>query len=213
MKKNQPQFGHHSVFTVALTGGIASGKTLISNSFKALGVPVIDTDIIARQIVEPGQPALQEIKDSFGPGFIDDHGRLKRAGMRDLIFSDSAARNKLESILHPIIRQRVTSEILKVVSDYCILVIPLLTEGGGYPDVDRVLLVDVDRETQISRLMSRDNSTRQQAEKAVQSQASRAQRIKIADDILLNDGSLQQVQTEVSRLHRKYKQLAHKLHQ
>jgi len=199
--------GDHT-FTIALTGGIASGKTLISDEFKKLGVPVIDTDVIAHQIVEPGQPALLEIKNTFGPGILDESGRLRRRGLRELIFSDPNERKKLESILHPMIRQEVKTAIEKVNNHYCILVIPLLAERGAYPDVDRVLVVDVKPEIQIVRLMARDNSSREQAEQALASQASREQRLAIADDVISNSGSPKDARPKVARLHRKYIQLA-----
>lgn len=195
-------------FTIALTGGIASGKTLISDGFKKLGVPVIDTDVIAHQIVEPHQPALLEIKKKFGSGILDDNGRLRRRDLRELIFSDPDARKKLESILHPMIRQEVSKAIAKVEHNYCILVIPLLAEQGAYPNVDWVLVVDVDPATQIARLMARDNSSHEQAEQALASQASRDQRLAIANDIIENTSSPEEALLEVAHLHRKYMQLA-----
>jgi len=195
-------------FTIALTGGIASGKTLISDEFKKLGVPVIDTDVIAHQIVEPDQPALLEIEKTFGSNILDENGRLRRSDLRELIFTDPDARKKLESILHPMIRQEVGNTIAKVNTHYCILVIPLLAEHGTYPNVDRVLVVDVEPETQITRLMARENSNRAQAEQALASQASRDQRLAIADDVIDNSGSPEEARLKVVQLHRKYFQLA-----
>jgi dephospho-CoA kinase len=195
-------------FTVALTGGIASGKTLVSDAFARLGVPVIDMDVIAHQIVEPGQPALRAIKDIFGPTIIDHDGRLKREEVRALIFSDPVARKNLESILHPRIRQTASKAIAKVTHPYCILVIPLLAESGAYPNVDRILVVDVEPETQIARLMARDNSSREQAEQILSAQAERQQRLKIADDILENSDSPDKARAMVSRLNLKYLKLA-----
>jgi len=192
-------------YTVALTGGIASGKTLVSDEFSRLGVPVIDTDIIAHKIVEPGQPALREIEAAFGASILDGDGRLKRKELRTLIFNDMDERKKLESILHPKIRQEVTKAVAKVRTDYCILVIPLLTESGSYPNVNRVLVVDVDPETQIARLMSRDGSSREQAKQALASQASRTQRLAIADDVLENSGSPAAARRAVSKLNDLYK--------
>lgn len=203
-----PAVGDHHPYTVALTGGIASGKTHISNEFARLGVAVIDTDIIAHEIVEPGQPALKEIENTFGPGIIDANGRLERAELRALIFSDPKARKKLESILHPRIRLHAGEAIAKVTSAYCILVIPLLAEKGAYPYLDRILVVDVKPETQIDRLMARDNSSRKLAEQALASQVNRKQRLKIADDILDNSGSPELARLEVSRLNLKYLRLA-----
>ncbi len=191
-------------FVVALTGGIASGKTLISDEFARLGVPVIDTDVIAHEIVEPGQPALLEIEQVFGAQILDVNGGLRRSELRGLIFSDPDARRKLESILHPKIRQEVSKAISEVTSAYCILVIPLLAGRGDYPDVDRVLVVDVSPEVQIERLMARDSCSREQAELALKSQASREDRLKIADDVLDNSGLPEQAVFEVARLHEKY---------
>jgi len=195
-------------YTVALTGGIASGKTLVSDEFARLGVPIIDTDVIAHEIVEPGQAALLEVENVFGPRIIADDGYLKRSELRALIFSDPNARGKLEDILHPRIRQEVGKAIAGIGSVYCILVIPLLAERGAYPNVDRVLVVDVKPETQIKRLMARDNSSREQAEQALSSQADRQQRLRIADDVLDNSGPPEQARSEVARLHLKYLRFA-----
>ena len=195
-------------FQVALTGGIASGKSLVSDEFSKLGVPVIDTDVIAHQIVEPGQPALKEIVEVFGQSVIDDNGRLKRRTLRNLIFSDPNAKAQLESILHPKIRQRVNDDINLINYPYCIVVIPLLAESGGYQNMDRVLLVDVDPEVQIDRLMARDDTTREQATNALASQASREQRLSIANDVLDNSASIEDVTCKVAQLHHRYLQLA-----
>jgi dephospho-CoA kinase len=197
-------------FTVALTGGIASGKTLVSDEFSKLGIAIIDTDVIAHEIVEPGQPALMEIQDYFGSDIIDKNGRLNRSELRALIFSNPDARGKLESILHPRIRQKATKAAAKISSAYCILVIPLLTEKGTYPNVNRILVVDVEPETQITRLMARDGSSRKQAEQILAAQAGRSDRLKIADDVLDNSGSPEQARRKVARLHQKYLQLASK---
>lgn len=208
LEQNDSALQSNHPYTVALTGGIASGKTLVSDEFARLGVPIIDTDVIAHQIVEPDQPALIEIVAGFGPGIIDANGGLKRAELRKIIFSQPDARKKLESILHPRIRQKADEEIAKVEATYCVLVIPLLVEHAAYPNINRVLLVDVDPETQIHRLMARDGSSRVQAEQALASQAKREQRLKIADDVLDNSGTLELVRPEVARLNQKYLQLA-----
>ena len=194
-------------FTIALTGGIASGKSLISDEFARLGVLVIDTDVIAHEIVEPGQPALQEIEQVFGAQIIDENGRLRRSILRAIIFADPDARKNLESILHPRIKQEVRKVIAKVTTTYCIVVIPLLTDRSAYPYLNRVLVVDVEPETQISRLMARDNCSREQAKQALAAQIGRAQRFEIADDVLDNSGSPEQVRQEVAQLHLKYLQM------
>ena len=208
---NSATIDQHPPYIVALTGGIASGKTLISNEFARLGVPVIDTDVIAHEIVEPGQPALKEIERMFGGQIVDENGSLKRSKLRALIFSDPDARKKLESILHPRIREKVNRAITELTTDYCILVIPLLVERADYPNVNRILVVDVEPETQITRLIARDNCSREQARQALAAQANRAQRLKIADDILNNSGSLEQALNEVQELHKKYTLIAAKL--
>ncbi len=195
-------------YIVALTGGIASGKTLVSDEFARLGVPIVDMDVIAHEVVEPGQPALQAISDTFGPDIIDSDGCLKRSELRAIIFEDPESRLKLEAILHPVIRQQAAEAIKCLTAPYCILVIPLLSDRSVYPDVDRVLVVDVDEETQITRLMARDNSNRQQAEQALASQISREQRLNIADDVLVNSGTLDQAAREVAHLHQHYLRLA-----
>jgi len=195
-------------FIVALTGGIAAGKTLVSDAFRKLGVVVIDTDIIAHRIVEPGLPACLEIESAFGKKVLDKNGRLRRDYLRELIFTDPGARKKLESILHPKIRAKVSHAIACVKNDYCILVIPLLAERSTFPVIDRVLVVDVDSETQISRLMSRDKSTRRQAEQALAAQIGREQRLRIADDVLENSGTPEAIRIAVSELNMRYTKLA-----
>lgn len=195
-------------YIVALTGGIASGKTLISDEFARLGVPIIDTDVISRRLVEPGQPALKEIEEKLGLMVIDKNGHLKRSELRALIFTNPDVRKQLESILHPKIKKEAYRAIKAVTSAYCILVIPLLAEGGHYPNINRILVVDVEPSVQIARLMNRDNCNGDQAKLALAAQASRQQRLKIADDILDNSGSLRQTRDKVAFLHDKYKQLA-----
>lgn len=197
-----------SPYIVALTGGIASGKTAVSDRFAALGVPVIDTDVIAYQVVEPGQPALQEIVAAFGKVMLLANGKLNRRMMRETIFSDPVAKQRLESILHPAIRARVQQQIAAVVADYCLVVIPLFTESGAYDWVDRVLVVDTDEETQIERVMQRDGVSREQAEAALASQTSRQSRLALADDVIENNGSKADLDAAVSRLHALYMRLA-----
>ena len=198
----------HHPYTVALTGGIASGKTLVSDAFGTLGVPVVDTDVIAHNLVEPGQPALREIEKVFGSGVIDSSGRLDRQKLRVLVFANTGMRTKLEAILHPRIRQVASETVAKITFAYCILVIPLLVEKSSYPNIDRVLVVDVAPETQINRLMARDNSDLKQAKQVLASQASREQRLEIADDVLENSGSPQEARDKVARFHQKYLELA-----
>lgn len=193
---------------MVLTGGIASGKTAVSDHFARLGVPVIDTDRIARDIVEPGQPALQSIADSFGPGILDGDGALDRRAMRNLIFSDPELKSRLENILHPLISQEVLRQLGRQAGLYCILVIPLFAESSSYTWVDRVLVVDAPEEVQIERVMARDLVEREQAEAILQAQTSRQERLELADDVLDNSGSFSELKKQVEKLHRFYLETA-----
>ena len=195
-------------FTVVLTGGIASGKTAVSDRFARLGATVIDTDVIARKIVEPGRPALALIKDEFGEEFLDSDGRLDRRRMRDAIFSDAEHKVRLEAILHPLIVKDVMRQIDQLAAPYCILVVPLYAESAHYSWIDRVLVIDVDEETQLARVMARDGIDLEQAQAILNSQADREERLALADDVLDNSGSLDDLDEKVEALHRKYLNLS-----
>ena len=199
-------------FRVALTGGIASGKTTVANLFAELGVPLIDTDLLARQVVEPGQPALAKVVATFGPDVLDTDGCLDRRRMRERIFSDSTAKQRLEAILHPAIRIEMERRSREAGGPYQVLVIPLLTEGGRRDHVDRVLLVDVPEELQIQRLMMRDGVTHEQARASLNAQATRAERLAMADDVVRNTGRVDDLRDEVAKLHAKYLALAEARH-
>ena len=196
------------IFTVVLTGGIGSGKTAASDHFESLGVPVVDTDVIAKQIVEPGQPALGEIARQLGERFIDKSGRLDRKAVRSAIFSDPDKKARLEAILHPRIALEVQRRISALDYPYCILVIPLFTESGRYDWVDRVLVVDVDESVQLERVTGRGQVSRQQARAILDAQASRNERLALADDVLDNSGSLAEMHAQIDRLHTEYLRLA-----
>lgn len=189
---------------VVLTGGIASGKTTVADLFAGRGVPVIDTDVIAREVVEPGAPALAAIVEAFGAGILGPDGRMDRRRMRERIFADPDARRRLESILHPAIRAEMERQSRAAGGAYQVLVIPLLAEGGRRDHVDRVLLVDVPEELQIERLMQRDSVTREQAIASLDAQATRAQRLALADDVILNTGQVAALAGQVAALHEKY---------
>ena len=195
------------VFTVVLTGGIASGKTAVSEGFRQLGIPVIDTDVIARELVQPGMPALTQISAAFGAGYLDSDGRLDRRKMRDAIFSNPQKKFRLEAILHPLIGAEVRGQIEQLDSPYCILVVPLYTESKSYRWVDRVLVVDVGEEVQIQRVMKRDRASREQAEAILQAQSGRQDRLALADDVIDNSGSFSELQKKVETLHKHYQQL------
>jgi dephospho-CoA kinase len=197
-------------YRVALTGGIASGKTTVAGLFAARGVPLIDTDVIAREVVEPGQPALDAVVAAFGPEVLGPDGRLDRRRLRDIVFADAAARGRLESILHPAIRAEMErqSHAAAAVGPYQLLVIPLLAEGGRRDHVDRVLVVDAPESLQIERVMARDAATREQATAALQAQASRTARLAIADDVVTNTGGVAELERQVTELHALYQRLA-----
>ena len=192
-------------FCVALTGGIASGKSAVSERFAAHGIEVIDADVVARELVAPGTPALREIVARFGADMLDRSGGLDRRAMRERVFADADARRRLEGILHPRVRRALRERAGAAQSAYVMLAIPLLVEsGGGYAWVDRVLVVDVPRGVQRARLMQRDGVDGRLADSMLDAQASREQRLAIADDVITNDGSLAELDDAVGVLHRRY---------
>lgn len=198
-------------FVVALTGGIASGKSEVERRFAALGVAIVDADRIARELVEPGQAALADIVTAFGSGVLTADGQLDRRLLRERVFNDIGARKQLELILHPRIRTEMESRARDAVSDYVILAIPLLAENrAAYAWVDRMLVVDVPREMQIQRLIQRDGIDRELADAMLDAQASREQRLALADDIIDNGGPLQALDAVVASLHEHYLQLSQK---
>lgn len=189
---------------MVLTGGIASGKTAVSDRFSQLGVPVIDSDLIAREVVAPGAPALQEIAAEFGADMLMDDGRLDRRKMRQRVFQDDGARNRLESILHPKIF-RSMQEAIDALQDvtYCVVVIPLYAERMKDTDfADYVLVVDVPRALQMARLVARDGIDEAMALAMVDAQAPRSERLALADRIIRNDGTLADLDQQVSQVHR-----------
>ena len=196
------------IFVVVLTGGIASGKSAVSDLFARHGVPIIDTDVIAHEIVEPGQPALDQIRNELGQEFIDREGRLDRRKMRNAIFSDPELRLELEGILHPAITAEASRQVALLDQPWCILVVPLLVESGLFSWIDRVLVVDAEESVQIQRVMARDNISRKRAQAILDAQSSRQQRLKLADDIIENNGSIEQLESAVNHLHKKYSALA-----
>ncbi|WP_455426943.1 dephospho-CoA kinase [Dryocola sp. LX212] len=196
------------VYTVALTGGIGSGKTTVANSFSHLGIAVIDADVIARQVVEPGQPALSEISAHFGHDILLPDGSLNRRLLREKIFADAQEKQWINALLHPLIHQRTQTELRNARSPYALWVVPLLVENHLQHKADRVLVVDVSPEIQIARTTGRDKVSRQHAEQIIAAQATREQRLAVADDVINNDGSPHEVAVHVDRLHRHYLKLA-----
>jgi dephospho-CoA kinase len=194
---------------IGLTGGIASGKSTASRRFEELGVPVIDADVASRAVVQPGTPGLAAIVDRFGAGILVADGNLNRPKMRDLIFNDPASRRDLDAIVHPLIRDYMAERAVNAPGPYIILAIPLLVEGGREHDrVDRVLLIDIDEAVQLERLRARDGSSAEQAHAILASQASRSARLAVADDVLLNGGSVANLRQAVDLLHERYLRLA-----
>jgi dephospho-CoA kinase len=193
---------------VVLTGGIASGKSAVSAEFSKLGVAIIDTDLLSREVVEPGQPALAAIVECFGPQVLDEHGGLDRRRMRERIFENPADKQALEAIVHPAVRAAQQAKMLAAMGPYQIHVVPLLADTRSQSLYDRVLVVDCPRETQLARLLRRDGITQQLAEHMLAAQATREQRLAIADDVLDNSGELENLPQKVAILHQRYLQLA-----
>jgi dephospho-CoA kinase len=200
-----------SPLLIALTGGIASGKTAVAELFARLGVPVLDTDQIARDVVAPGTPALGQLVAEFGAQILDANGRLDRARMRERVFSDPAQRRKLEAITHPAIREELARRSAAAGGGYQVHVIPLLVESGRAEAYDRVLVVDCPEGEQTARLMARDGASRQQAEEILAAQVSREERLNAAHDVIENTGTLADLERFVQTLHRNYALLAQKL--
>ena len=189
---------------IGLTGGIGSGKSTAADLFGALGVPVIDADVIARELVEPGRPALAEIVAAFGNDVVDVQGRLDRRSLRARVFADPAERRRLEAILHPRIHAEMARRTAAQSAPYVLLVIPLLFEAGQRDLVDRVLVVDVSPEVQRQRVGARDGLTAEQADTMLAAQWDRQRRLDQADDVIDNSGDLQALQRQVNDLHRRY---------
>jgi len=195
-------------FRVGLTGGIASGKSTVADFFAELGVPIVDTDLIAREVVSVGAPALEEIRAAFGSEAIASDGTLDRAAMRKIVFADDHKRRLLQNILQPRIRELAFQRADQVSAPYVIIVVPLLFESPMRNAMDRILVVDCTLETQLRRLLARDCETEEQAKKIIAAQATRDERLSIADDVIANDGDLEATRREVGRLHRRYLALA-----
>lgn len=195
-------------FKVALTGGIASGKTAVSDMFAELGVTVIDADLIAREVVAKGSEALQAIVEHFGDMVLTKAGELDRQQLRNTVFASEQDRLWLNNLLHPLIRKEMKRRQQLADSVYSISVIPLLYETGQSKEYDRVLVVDCAEAVQLARLMARDQSTREQAQSILNKQASRKQRLAIADDVIVNDSDLHSLRQSVITLDNQYRQLA-----
>lgn len=189
---------------IGLTGGIGSGKSEASRYFAELGVPVIDTDVIARELVEPAQPALTEIVEAFGEEILDANGHLDRARLRQQVFADTEKRKELENILHPRIRARAEALATQLDAPYCVVVIPLLVEAARDYRIERVLVIDTPVELQYQRIALRDGLSDREIKAVLEIQADRQQRLRAADDVVLNDGSVDKLHAKIEDLHRFY---------
>ncbi|ABU72417.1 MULTISPECIES: dephospho-CoA kinase [Vibrio] len=192
-------------FVIGLTGGIASGKTTVANLFKQqFKIDIVDADIVAREVVEPGTPGLNAIIEHFGADIVRDDQMLDRAKLRERIFSNPEEKAWLNGLLHPMIREKMIEDLEQVTSDYALLVVPLLVENKLDSLCDRVLVVDVDPQTQISRTVKRDNVSEEQAKAILASQASREQRLALADDVVKNNPDDPDLLLQITDLHEKY---------
>ena len=195
-------------YRVGLTGGIASGKSTAAKFFGALGVPILDSDQIARDVVEPGQPPLGRLVERFGPSILTPDGHLDRPALREIVFSDPRARADLEALTHPAIGAAMEARSAAAGGPYQILIIPLLVEKNLSAHVDRVLVVDCEEQLQLKRLRAREGSTLEQARAILNAQVSRAARLKAADDVIHNDTDMNAVREQVAALHTRYLDLA-----
>jgi dephospho-CoA kinase len=193
---------------IGLTGGIGSGKSTVAGLFAELGVPVVDADRVAREVVEPGEPALTAVVRAFGPGVLDSRGQLDRAALRTRVFADDDARTRLEAILHPRIRERMETRAAALSTPYCVLCVPLLLEARDVPRVDRVLVVDVPEALQVARVAARDALDASAVRAMIAAQAPRATRLAAADEVILNDGPRAALVPRVRALHELYLGLA-----
>lgn len=196
---------------VGITGGIGSGKTSVADSFAELGVPVIDSDVIARLLLVPGEDAYKQVVDKFGESIVLEDRSIDRSRLRDLVFSDKNNRELIENILHPEVRKKITSDVSKLQSPYCIVVVPLLIETDFINLVDRILVVDADEDIRINRVMERDNMSRKDVVKIINSQSTNQAKLEVADDILDNNSNKKAIAQQVGELHKKYLSLSDKL--
>jgi dephospho-CoA kinase len=197
-----------SNFVVGITGGIGSGKTTVTDLFAKYAIEVIDADVIAREVVEPGTPALKAIINKFGQSVLDESDSLDRAKLRRLVFNDIEVKNWLNQLLHPAIRRQMLLQTQQAKSDYCLLSVPLLVENKLNEQVDRVVIVDVDEPTQLQRTLLRDKTNEKQIRTIMSAQATRQQRLEVADDVIDNNGGTDALFKQVFQLHQYYLQLA-----
>ena len=195
-------------FRIGLTGGIASGKSTVSTLFAELGVPVIDADEVSRLVVQPGSAGLAAVARRFGHGVLSPDDSLNRRALRDVVFASPDARRDLEGALHPLIREEMERQSAAAGGRYQIFAIPLLVEGGPSDRVDRLLVIDTDEQSQLARVMARDGIGEPQARAMMAAQAGRSARLKVADDVIANQGTVADLRQAVAKLHARYLQIA-----
>jgi len=196
---------------IGLTGGIGSGKSSACNFFTQQGIPVIDADIIAHQLVKPESPALLEIIDIFGADFINSNGQLNRDKLRKEIFSDPHKKQQLEAIIHPRVFEEMQNQLANLNAAYCVLCIPLLLETEATDKVNRVLVIDVNEATQIKRVMARDKLSREQIQSIIDTQINRNDRLRLADDVINNNAQPEDFQQQLTLIHKKYLNISEKV--
>lgn len=197
-----------SGYIVGLTGGISSGKTTVANLFHDLGIQSVDADVVAREVVMPGEAALDAIALHFGQNILKNDGQLDRIQLRARIFADEAEKQWLNQLLHPLIRQRLLVQLNRCTSIYALLIAPLLLENKLHAYTDRVLVVDVPIEQQLSRTIARDQVSKEQVQSILNSQISRPERLSLADDVILNTVPVSELQPQIKQLHSRYQQFA-----
>lgn len=195
-------------FIVGLTGGIGSGKSAACDSFAQRGIVIVDADIVAREVVEPGCASLEKIQSHFGDHILQPDGTLNRGKLREIIFVDPAEKKWLESVLHPLINTEIRRKLSEAQSDYAILASPLLLETQQFQLVDRILVIDVSEQLQIERASHRDGTSQAQIKAIMQTQLSRQERCARSDDIILNHGDIHELGSQVAKLHQLYLKLA-----
>lgn len=197
-------------FVVAITGGIGSGKTAVSDLLQRHGAAIVDTDVIARELTGPHGAAMAALVEAFGEGIVSPDGSMNRPAMRQLVFNAPDARRQLEAVLHPRIRAEAARQVAAAQAPYVVLVVPLLVESqAAYADlIDRTLVVDCPESVQIERTMRRSGLSRAEAERILASQSSRDERLALADDVIVNDGTLETLSAHVARLHARYLEAA-----
>lgn len=198
------------MYSIGLTGNIASGKSTVSRFFHSLGVPIISADVIARELTAKDQPALTTITQHFGDVVITPEGHLDRQALRRIIFADPIARQWLESLLHPLIKAEISRQAHDAVGPYCLVEIPLLKSKADYPWLNRILVILANHEHQIGRVMARDHCDRDQAVAILSTQPDDTARKNLADDLIINSGSLAELEQQINKLHKHYLHLAMK---